>query len=644
MPQNARTEATATQTKVERQRIDDRAPEAHDRPSSLQDQVLRHQRTVGNRAVQRLIESRAPTLAFKPSSARRNAHDEEREPAPAPAIARATNHTDIAAPIESLPLRAQVTTRAGAPGIQRAWYNFDIPFTDYQFDPSIEGIKTAAGVVKDTAAEAFDWIVDKIRGLVSAGMDWLTEKWSALTEFAESAFSAAQKFFGNVIGFIRSPLSFLADALMRLDEQSVARAWATFSGVVSMLATNFRLLTDNLLGPINALWNKLSGYGSSLLDKVSGLFDRLPGVVQRIAATVIDPLKLLWAKITRGFTSLFKKIKAWVDEAIDTIVDFVRRVASFGINVVIQGIAQFGKLVFFLKDLFSDPQKYIEILANKAVDALSPVGGLFAGLVGEHFSEAPAATPTTAPPGVVQRQEAPGAPEAARGSATWSEIGSGVLAMMGKKWDAFKADPMSVVIGLLVDLVLPIIGNVKDVIHLFQEIKNIVTGPLSAGSLEELWTSFLKILDIPVLIYHTVVSILMRTLMLPLIVASFIPHPLVKGIAAAVGYGLLAAFVQAEVMNIGHKLALLKTGATTPGEKEAAYNRVADSLIAMAMTAVICTRHADPPLHRERDEGRLQLREEQGVSCGGGACRGQSSARRRQRDERRERHRRQGRV
>src|SRR4029453_13147076 len=110
-----------------------------------------------------------------------------------------------------------------------------------------------------------------------------------------------------------------------------------------------------------------------------------------------------------------------------------------------------------------------------------------------------------------------------------SEIGSGVLAMMGKKWDAFKADPLSVVVGLLVDMIFPIVGNVKDVIHLFQEIKNIVTGPLSAGSLDELWTSFLKILDIPILIYHTVVSILMRSLMLPLIVASFIPHPLVKG-------------------------------------------------------------------------------------------------------------------
>jgi hypothetical protein len=159
--------------------------------------------------------------------------------------------------------------------------------------------------------------------------------------------------------------------------------------------------------------------------------------------------------------------------------------------------------------------------------------------------------------------------------------------MMGKKWNEFKSNPWAVVTGLLMDMFLPMVGNVKDVIQLFKDIWKIVTGPLSAGSLEEVWTSFLQLLDIPILIYHTVVSILMRSLMLPLIVASFIPHPLVKAIAAAVGYGLLGEFVQVELINIGHKLLLLKTGATTKDQKQEAYNRIADSFIALAMTAVI---------------------------------------------------------
>ena len=49
-------------------------------------------------------------------------------------------------------------SRAGAPNIQAAWYNFDIPGTDYQFDPSLSGLETAAGLAVETATDALEWI------------------------------------------------------------------------------------------------------------------------------------------------------------------------------------------------------------------------------------------------------------------------------------------------------------------------------------------------------------------------------------------------------------------------------------------------------------------------------------------------------
>jgi hypothetical protein len=339
------------------------------------------------------------------------------------------------------------------------------------------------------------------------------------------------------------------------------------------------------------VWSGINGFATSLLNRVVGLsenflFKRLPDALKNIAFSVINTLRNLWKSINDGWNRVFGTLKSWIDRAIDAVFSFVRKALSFAMNVVIDGIIQFGKIVLFLKDLFSNPHKYVEILAQKSVAAFEGVESRFAGVVSQYFGSATnvAATAKTV---TIQKQPAPETSAEKKRSATWSEIGQGILEMMSKKWNEFKANPWSVVTTLLLDMVLPIVGNVKDIIHLFQEIKNIVTGPLSASSLEELWTSFLKILDIPILIYHTVISILMRTLTLPLIVASFIPHPVVKGIAAAVGYALLAGFVQAEVMNIGHKLVLLKTGATTRSEKDAAYNRVADSLIAMAMTAVI---------------------------------------------------------
>ena len=79
----------------------------------------------------------------------------------------------------------------------------------------------------------------------------------------------------------------------------------------------------------------------------------------------------------------------------------------------------------------------------------------------------------------------------------------------------------------------------------------------------------------------------MRSLTVPLIVASFIYHPLVKAIATIVSYALLKAFVQAELINIGHKLLFLKKAITTKVQKAEAYNRIADSFIALALAAVI---------------------------------------------------------
>ena len=47
--------------------------------------------------------------------------------------------------------RSDATTGSRAPDVQGAWYNVSIPFTDYEFDPSWSGIKTAAGLAKDVA-------------------------------------------------------------------------------------------------------------------------------------------------------------------------------------------------------------------------------------------------------------------------------------------------------------------------------------------------------------------------------------------------------------------------------------------------------------------------------------------------------------
>ena len=542
--------------------------------------------------MQRLVRSGLPqlTVQAKPLTPQQitragERSDPERQPAE-----QAGKSTSVTAAAPTPPISPLPKPAANVPRIQAAWYNFNIPFTNYQFDPSIEGIKTAAGVVKDAAVGAFDWVVDQIKGLIDSGKAWLKKEWDSLQEAARSAWDDIKKAFSDIVSFIKDPLGFLADAITSFDADAVNRAWTKFSGLISSAANGFKAMTDGLFSNVNKVWSRINGFATSLLDKVTGMtenfvFRKLPDALQKMAFSFIAVLRDLWKSISDGWTKLFNKIKSWVDDAVDTVLRFVRRALSFGINVVISGIVQFGKLVLFLRDFIADPQKYIAILAKQSVQAFDGVEGRFAGFVGKYFGD-----PTAAPAGgttKIQRSPEPGATVESKTSASWGEIGHGIAATMGKKWNEFKSNPMTMVMTLLRDMVLPIVGNVQDVIQLFKDIKKVVTGPLSAGSLEELWTSLLQILDIPIMIYHTVVSILMRSLMVPLIVATFVPHPLVKAIAAAVGYGLLGAFVQGELMNLGQKLLLLKTGATVKAQKEEAYNRIADSLIALAMAAVI---------------------------------------------------------
>lgn len=478
------------------------------------------------------------------------------------------------------------------PQVQGAWYNVPIPFTDYEFDPSLEGVKTAAGIVVDKAKEGLEWIYDQIKDLVNSGISWLQEKWESLQSYISSAWDTLKEQFGSILSFIKRPLNAIMNAIMNMDGESLQTLWTIFSSFVTMAWKGFKAVTDRVLKAINSIWEGISGFATTLINKVQGLtenfiFRQLPSALQNLAYGLISQLRSLWKSIDDGWKKVFGKVKTWIDNAVDEIMKFVLKVSSFAINGIIKGILFFGKLVLFMKDLFTNPKKYMNILAKKSVESFNGLESRFSGLVSTYFSKDTSKGKTPKPAGTIQKSPDPQVAAEKKDSASWSDIGSGIWTMMGKKWEEFKKDPWSIVIGLLMDMFLPIVGNIKDVIHLFKQIWGIVTGPLGAGSLEEFWTSLLKLLEIPILIFHTVISILMRSLMLPLIIASFIKHPVVIAIASAVGYSLLAMFVQAELMNFGQKILLLKTGATTKKEKEAAYNSIADGLIALAMTAVV---------------------------------------------------------
>ncbi|NER12064.1 DUF4157 domain-containing protein [Leptobacterium flavescens] len=487
------------------------------------------------------------------------------------------------------------------PNVQAAWYNFDIPFTDYQFDPSLRGIKNAANITVGAAKDAAGWVGDqakaifnKIKKLINKGKDWIKKKWNALKNMATGGFNAAKILFDMIIHFVKSPLGFISSAIINMDPETIRTSWGSFTTFVLSIWDNFHKMGTGLMKSIQKVWGTISGYADSLFDKISSLtnsrlFKLLPGPLKSVITGLIDSVRSLWNGIKSAWNIIFNKVKTFVDNAFKKIKTFIKRILSFAIDTVISGIIHFGKALLFIRDFLKSPMKYLRPLAGKIAGFLKGVDAHFKGQIDKYFGNGSEnATPATgqkaAPAGtaegVIQKKPLPGSK---KDSATWSEIGSGVWDIMKKKWEEVKKDPLSIVLNLLLDMVLPIIGNVKDVIKLFKDIKKIVTKPLGAGSLEEFWTSLLHILDIPILIYNTFWSIIGRSLMLPLLIASFIPHPVVKGIAVAAGYALLGAMITGETANIGHKLLLLKTGATDDEEKKDAFNSLSDSLIAFAM-------------------------------------------------------------
>lgn len=51
---------------------------------------------------------------------------------------------------------------SAVPDVQASWYNFDIPFTNYQFDPSIRGVKNAISIGADLAVSGIEAVLELV--------------------------------------------------------------------------------------------------------------------------------------------------------------------------------------------------------------------------------------------------------------------------------------------------------------------------------------------------------------------------------------------------------------------------------------------------------------------------------------------------
>ncbi|WP_262490640.1 eCIS core domain-containing protein [Neolewinella marina] len=517
-------------------------------------------------------------------------------------LAHELTHTVQQGGSPARPDGGQVQRRTGGV-VQRAWYDFATDAAGWVGDKvssgasaAWDGAKWAAGKayggavwVKDKAVDAVMWIYDRAVSILNAGKKWVKDKWNSLKSFASKGIEYFKTILSNILSFVKSPLSMIGNAIMNMNGEVIQMFWNGLTGQVQFVWNLFQIMGEGLINQVTSLWDAISSFVGGIFDKINGItnhwaFTKLPSALQSAIRSLMGTFTSLWNSIREVGTALVTRVKTLVRDAFNTVRKFIGRVMSFAIDTIINGIVGLGKVLLFLRKFLANPTPYLNDLMMRLLPDMLQSESQFpaqvARIVGSDQTGGPTPVKDAAPT-TVQRSTAPGGK--VKTNSSWSEIGDGILHMMGEKWEAVKANPGSILLTLLMDMVIPIVGNVKDVIKLFQDIKAIVTKPLSAGSLDEFWNSLMRLLDIPILIYNTVWTIIGRTLMLPLLIASFVPHPVVKGIAAAVGYGLLGAMIQGELANIGHKLLLLRTGKTDEEEKKQAYNRLSDSVIAFAM-------------------------------------------------------------
>ncbi len=473
-----------------------------------------------------------------------------------------------------------------------------------------EGVQEAWSDVSRIAGQAIDasfmWLYRNFKGLIAGGINKLKGKWGVINALAKFVFKFIRSHFSRIIKLIKVSFNYFSDAIINMDTKRIRKSWGSFTKLVLNIWDRFHKMGMGLLNQVKSLWNALNGFATSLFNKVDLLtnhwaFKKLPDSIRKVIYGLINKLRTLWNQIKAKWEQIFNQVKAFVNNAFKTVRKFVDKVLSFAIDTIIEGIRLFGKILLFIRKFIKNPKKYLQPLAQKIASYLpgvqnefKPQVNKYVGGVEKGVSTAPGkntSTSTTSKSSKASsessQEELEQNPSTQKDSATWSEIGSGIWEIMKKKWAEVKKDPLSIVFNILQDLVLPIVGNFEDVEKLFQDIDKILSKPLKTDSFEDFKTTLTQLLDIPILIYNTFWSIVGRTSMVPLIIASFIPHPIVKGIAIAAGYALLAALISGESANIGQKLLLLKKGSTSEEEKQDAYNSLGDSLIALAMEVAL---------------------------------------------------------
>jgi len=516
----------------------------------------------------------------------------------------------------------------GTPKVQGAWYNFDIPFTDYQFDPSLEGLKTAGNLavdkakegatwVKDQAVAAAEWVVDEIKSLIDTGIGWLKDKFNEIQEFAKSSFTDIKGAVSGALGGITSPIDAITNAIRTMDAGILSTAWRALTAGANAAWQAVKAVIDGVLKFGGGIWETVSGYVDSLFSTVDDLldsraFDLLPDVVQSPIRGLYKTVKGLWTKIRDFWTDFWKRLTDFIRDLLQSIEDFVNRVVSYAIDQVIETVKKLSEVYAFVKRLVDDPESVLRpIITSIAGKIQGEAPGKAREVAGQKMAEAWSSGQSSQSPATVVHRSPDGA--AKRSTASRAEVNENVERHLAQHWAAL--DIPTMLWDTVVNMFWPP-ATVQAIGHEFYELwntdwKNTADSLFTprnifddfSGFWHDVWSNFLVLLDFPLALWRRLNSILMLlmgyvTIILILVglvggaIVGNVPGALAGAAAGAqlawaIGEGLFISFLLAESSSALKAFLDLYTALQTEPEKQRDYLQIAASTIGLGVAIVV---------------------------------------------------------